>query len=149
MSYSTLVLYEATCTTHTLSHTDGLANRVRIVGDLQMRQMLADFLGHLLWSEAHGSDIVRAQGQLALWSLHEFYCGTVAVRDMHHGKTGVGSQVALVMTCAESIVEDLNRVVCEERNPKSLVHCNPSDCAEYTWCGCLDTSCSSSRRCVD
>lgn len=108
--------------THTLSHTNGLANRVRIVGDLQVRQMLADFLGHLLWSETHGSNVVGAQGQLALWGLHELYRGTVAVGDMHHGKTSVGSQVALVVTCAESIVEDLNRIVCEERNPKSSVH---------------------------
>lgn len=77
--------------------------------------MLADFLGHLLWSEAHGGDVVGAQGQLALWSLHELHCGAVAVRDMHHGETCFGTQVALVVTCAESIVEDLNGVVCEER----------------------------------
>lgn len=105
-----------------LSFTDGLADRVGIVGDLEVREMLADFLGHLLWSEAHGGDVVGTQGQLALWSLHELYGGTVAVRDMHHGKTRVGTQVALMVTCAESIMEDLNCVVCEDRGPKCLVH---------------------------
>lgn len=98
-----------------LSRTDGLADRVGIVGDLEVREMLADFLRHLLWSEAHGGDVVGAQRQLALWGLHELYCGTVAVRDVHHGKTGVRTQVALVVTRAESVVEDLNCVVCEDR----------------------------------
>lgn len=41
---------------------------------------------------------------------------------MHHGKTGVGSQVALMVTCAESIMEDLNSVVCEDRGPEHLVY---------------------------
>lgn len=106
---------------HLLNHTDCLADRVGIVGDLQMREMLADLLGHLLWSETHGGDVVGTQGQLALWGLHELYRGTVAVRDMHHGKTCVGAQVALMVTCAESIVEDLNSVVCEESGTECLV----------------------------
>ncbi|TNN83131.1 hypothetical protein EYF80_006738 [Liparis tanakae] len=74
--------------------------------------MLADFLRHLFWSEAHGGDVVGTQRQLALGSLHELYGGAVAVRDVHHGKAGVGTQVALVVTRGESIVEDLNGVVC-------------------------------------
>lgn len=45
-----------------LSRTNGLADRIRIVGDLEVRQMLADFLGDLLWSEAHGSDVVGYAG---------------------------------------------------------------------------------------
>lgn len=106
---------------HVLSRTDGLTDRVGIVGDLEVREMLADFLGHLLWSEAHGGDVVGTQGQLALWSLHELYRGTVAVGDMHHGKTGVGTQVALMVTCAEGIMEDLNGIVCEDRGPECLV----------------------------
>lgn len=77
--------------------------------------MLADFLGHLLRGEAHGGDVVGAQGELALRRLHELHCGAVAVGDVHHGKTRFGTQVALVVTRAESIVEDLNRIVCEER----------------------------------
>ena len=89
-----------------LSRTNGLADRVGIVGDFEVRKVLADFLGHLLWSEAHGCDVVGTEGQLALWSLHELYCGTVTVGDMHHGKTGVRTQVALMVTCAESIMED-------------------------------------------
>lgn len=101
--------------------TDGLADRVGIVGDLQVREVLADFLGHLLWSEAHGGDVVGTQGQLALWGLHELYRGTMAVGDMHHGKASVGAQVALMVTCAESVVEDLNGIVCEDRGHKRLV----------------------------
>lgn len=105
-----------------LSRTNGLTDRVRIVGDFEVRKVLADFLGHLFWSEAHGCDVVGAQRQLALWSLHELYCGTVAVRDMHHGKTGVRTQVALMVTCAQSIMEDLNCIVCENKGPEGLVH---------------------------
>lgn len=75
--------------------------------------MLVDLLGQFLWSEAHGGDVVGTQRQLAFWCLHELYCGTVAVRDMHHGKAGVGTQVALMVPCAESIMEDLNGIVCE------------------------------------
>lgn len=84
--------------------------------------MLANFLGHLLRCEAHGGYVVSAQRQLALWSLHKLYRGPVAVRDMHHGKTGVRSQVALMVTCAESIVEDLNCIVCNNIRPKILVN---------------------------
>lgn len=102
------------------SRTNGLADRVGIVGDLEVREMLADFLGHLFWGEAHCGDVVGAQGELALWSLHELHCGTVAVRDMHHGKARFGTQVALMVTGAESVVEDLNCIVCEDRGPESL-----------------------------
>lgn len=109
------------CIPRVSSLTDGLADRVGIVGDLQVREVLADFLGHLLWGEAHGSDVVGTQGQLALWGLHELYRGTMAVGDMHHGKASVGTQVALVVTCAERVVEDLNGVVCEHRGHMSLV----------------------------
>lgn len=77
--------------------------------------MLADFLGHLFWSEAHGGNVVRTQGELAFWSLHELYRGAVAVRDMHHGKACFRTQVALMVTCAESVMEDLNCIVCEDR----------------------------------
>lgn len=84
--------------------------------------MLADFLCHLLRCEANGCDVVSTQGQLALRGLHKLHCSTVAVGDMHHGKTGVRAQVALVVTCAESIVEDLNCVVCENRGSNCLVH---------------------------
>lgn len=42
-------------------HTNGLADSVRIVGDLEVREMLADFLGHLFRGEAHGSYVVGAQ----------------------------------------------------------------------------------------
>lgn len=80
-----------------------------------MREMLADFLSHLRWREAHGSDVVGAQGQLAVRSLHELHCGAVTVGDMHHGKTGVGAQVALMVTCAKCVVEDLNGIVCGNR----------------------------------
>lgn len=84
--------------------------------------MLADFFGHLFWSEAHGSNVVGTQGQLALWSLHEFYSGTVAVSNVHHGKTGVGSQVALMVARAESVMEDLNCIVCRDKRAFGLVH---------------------------
>lgn len=77
--------------------------------------MLADLLGHLLRSEAHGSYVVGAQWKLALGSLHELHCGTMAVGDVHHWKTGVGSEVALMVTCAESVVEYLNCIVCEKK----------------------------------
>ncbi len=107
-----------------LSHTDGLTDRVGIVGDLEVRQMLPNFLGHLFRGEAHGGDIVGAQGQLALWSLHELYCGTVAVGNVHHWKTGVRTQIALMVACAESVVEDLNGIVCEEEGPE---RCSQTD----------------------
>lgn len=73
--------------------------------------MLAYLLRHFLWSEAHGSYVVGTQGELALGSLHELHCCAVAVGDVHHGKTCFGTQVALVVACAQSIVEDLNRIV--------------------------------------
>lgn len=113
--------------------------------------MLADFLGHLFWSEAHGSDVVGTQGQLALWSLHELYCGTVAVRDMHHGKTSVGAQVALMVTCAESVVEDLNGIVCKNRGAECLDHNIKLKTvyAVYADVRLSNTCCSSTRRCVD
>lgn len=38
-----------------------LADRVWVVGNRQMRQMFADLLGHLLWSETHGGYVVGAQ----------------------------------------------------------------------------------------
>lgn len=100
--------------------TDGLADRVRVVGDLEVRQVLADLLGHLFRGEAHGSDVVCAQGQLAFWSLHELHRGTVAVTDMHHGKTGVWAQVALMVTRAEGIVEDLDCIVYRRGELESL-----------------------------
>lgn len=82
--------------------------------------MLADFFCQLLWGEAHGSYVIGAQRQLALWRLHELHSGTVAIRDVHHGKSGVWSQVAHVVTCAECIVEDLNGIICEERGSQIL-----------------------------
>lgn len=94
-----------------ISLTNGLSDRICLVGDLEVREVFAYFLCHLFWSETHGGDVVSSERQLALRGLHEFHGGTVAVRDVHHGKAGVGAQVALVLTCAERIVEDLNRVV--------------------------------------
>ena len=38
-----------------------------------------------------------------------------AVVDVHHRKTCVGSQVALVVAGRQRVVEDSNCVVCEER----------------------------------
>ena len=73
--------------------------------------MLPDFFCHLLWCEAHGSNVVRTQGQLALRSLHELHRCAMAVGDVHHRKARVWTQVAHVVTCAEGIVEDLNRIV--------------------------------------
>lgn len=98
--------------TSSKSHTNGLPDCIQVVGDLEVRQVFAYFLRHFLWSEAHGSYVVGAQGELALWSLHELQCCAVAVRDVHHGKTCFGAQVALVVACAQSIVEDLDRIVC-------------------------------------
>lgn len=98
-----------------LNHTDSLAHRVRVVGNLEVREMFADFLCHLLRSEAHCSNVICPQRQLALRSLHELQCSTVAVRDVHHGKAGVRTQVALMVTGAESIMEDLYCVVCKGR----------------------------------
>lgn len=73
------------------SHTNGLPDCIQIVGDLEVREVLANFLRHFLRSEAHGSYVVGTQGELALWSLHELHCCPVAVRDMHHGKTCFGT----------------------------------------------------------
>lgn len=95
--------------------------------------MLADFLRHLFWSEAHGGDVVGTQRHLALWSLHELDGGTVAVRDVHHGKAGVWTQVALVVTRTEGIVEDLNGIVCEESGPECLVN-NIKQISLNIWC---------------
>lgn len=40
--------------------TNGLSNWVNLICDLQVWQVPPDFLNQLLWSEAHGTDIVRA-----------------------------------------------------------------------------------------
>lgn len=124
--------------------TDLLPGKVGFVGDLEVRDMLADFSRHLFWSEAHGGDVVGTQRQLALGSLHELYGGAVAVRDVHHGKAGVGTQVALVVTRGESIVEDLNGVVCGVGGKVT---------AEYMWFMQMEkrynTCCSSSGRGAD
>lgn len=116
-----------------LKRTDGLADRIRIVGDLEVREMLADFLGHLFWGEAHGGNVVGTQGELALWCLHELDRGTVAVGDMHHGKTCFRTQVALMVTCAKSVVEDLNCIVCEDRGSGGLVHEIKAGCTKSMW----------------
>lgn len=44
-----------------LVHTNCLAHRIWIVGDLKVREVFADLLGHLLWGEAHGRYVVGAQ----------------------------------------------------------------------------------------
>lgn len=77
--------------THALSHTNGLPDCIQVVGDLEVREVLAYFLRHLLWSEAHGGYVVGTQGKLALRSLHELHCCAVAVGDVHHGKTCFGT----------------------------------------------------------
>lgn len=81
--------------------------------------MLADFLGHLFRSEAHSCDVVGTQSQLAFWRLHELYCGAVAIGDVHHGKARFRTQVALMVARVESIVENLNRIICKDKNPAS------------------------------
>lgn len=98
--------------------TNALADYIRIVGDLEVRQMLADFLGHLLGREAHGCNVVGAQRQLALGRLHELHCGAVAVGDVHHGEARFGTQVTLVVARGESVVEDLNCVICGDKGIK-------------------------------
>lgn len=95
--------------------TNALADYIRIVGDLEVRQMLADFLGHLLGREAHGCNVVGPQRQLALWRLHELHRGAVAVGDVHHGQARFGTQVTLVVARAESVVEDLNCIICGDK----------------------------------
>lgn len=74
--------------------------------------MLAYFFSYFLRGEAHGSNVVGAQGQLTFRGLHELHCGTVAVSNVHHRKTCVRSQVTLVMACAEGVVKNLDSVVC-------------------------------------
>lgn len=98
--------------------TNALTDYVRIVGDLEVRKMLADFLGHFFWREAHSCDVVGAQSQLAFWRLHELYRGTVAIGDVHHGKARLRAQVALVVALAESVVEDLNCIICKDKGSK-------------------------------
>lgn len=80
--------------------------------------MLANFLGHLFRREAHSCDVVGTQGQLAFWRLHELYRGAVAIRDVHHGKARFRTQVTLVVARAESVVEDLNCIICKDKGSK-------------------------------
>lgn len=115
--------------------TNALADYIRIVGDLEVRQMLADFLGHLLGREAHGCNVVGPQRQLALWRLHELHRCAVAVGDVHHGEARFGTQVTLVVARAESIVEDLNCIICGDKGVK----------CSY-WAGCAG-SCGVKNRC--
>lgn len=98
--------------------TNALTDYVRIVGDLEVRKMLADFLGHLFRREAHSCDVVGTQSQLASWRLHELYRGTVAIGDVHHGKARFRAQVAFMVAPAESVVEDLNCIICKEQGSK-------------------------------
>lgn len=98
--------------------TNALTDYVRIVGDLEVRKMLADFLGHLFRREAHGCDVVGTQSQLAFWRLHELYRGAVAIGDVHHGKARFRAQVALVVARAESVMEDLNCIICQDKGSK-------------------------------
>lgn len=79
------------CSQFPQSHTNGLPDCIQVVGDLEVRQVLANFLRHFLWGEAHGSYVVGTQGELALWSLHELHGCAVAVRDVHHGKACFGT----------------------------------------------------------
>lgn len=76
-----------------------------------MRKVFADLLRHLLGCEANGCDVVGAQNELTFRSLHELDSGPVAVGDVHHGKACLWAQIALMVASAESIVENLDRII--------------------------------------
>lgn len=98
--------------------TNALTDHIRFVGDLEVRQVLADFLGHLFGREAHGCNVVGSQGQPVFWRLHELHRGAVAIGDVHHGEARFGAQVTLVVARAESIMENLNRIICRDKGRK-------------------------------
>ena len=66
---------------------------------------------YLLRGEAHGVHVVCPGGELLLGRHHILHGAAEAVVNVHHGKPGVGPEVALVHLGGQRVVEDLHGVV--------------------------------------
>ena len=66
---------------------------------------------YFFWCEAHCMDIVSSGGQLLLWSHHVLNGASETVINVHHWQPGVRSEVTLVVTSGQSIMEYLDSIV--------------------------------------
>lgn len=89
---------------------------VHVVRDLQLGHLLLQLLGELLGGEAHGVDVVGPHAERVGRRLHHLQRGAQAVVDVHHGQPRVRLQVALKFTGFDGVVEDLDCIVCSDRD---------------------------------
>ena len=94
---------------------------IRLVVDGEVRHVLLDVLGNLSRSEGHSSDVVHTLSQLAAISLDELQSSTQTIGHVHHGQRSIGAQEASVVVMLDSLIEDINSIICGTTARQSLV----------------------------
>lgn len=91
--------------------TNGLSNRIYIVGNFKFWNMLQDLLNQLLGWKTHGIDVVSPHAQLLSRCFHDLQRSSKTIIDIHHWQAGVWFKITLELSSLERIVENLDCII--------------------------------------
>ena len=89
--------------------------------------MISHLFKYFLGSEAHGVQVEGSGGELLSWGHHVLDGPPQTVVNVHHGQPGVRSEVALVLLAGQSVVENLDCVVCGSSSGVGVVGNDPGE----------------------